>query len=207
MTPYAKNDGGILAALAIPGWYEKRIASKIVIDPETGCWVWQGSLTSGYAQASLPSSVGFTPVRASRVVWLRLRGEIPADHVLDHDGANGCHNKPCVHTDHVEPVTIARNNITGGGFAAENARKIVCSNGHPLVPGNLMPSQVARGQRGCLTCNREYAAQRAAVIREAAITLGLTIRAYVALYGGSRATAEQYVRDLNPATLSSRSQF
>lgn len=77
-----------------------RLKSKIKIDPQTGCWIWQASLsTNGYGQIKF----GDRPVLAHRVSWILHHGEIPKDgskygtmNVL-----HKCDNQLCVNPDHL----------------------------------------------------------------------------------------------------------
>ena len=194
-----KHDHLIAAALAVPGWYEKRVAPKIVVDPATGCWMWQASLSKGYAQIALPEVLGIgrqVTAKVSRVVWIRLRGEIPDNHVLDHDGPTGCSTKTCVSPDHVQPVTNRHNVVvTGHGISAICARRTTCPRGHKLGEGNVNPSSIARGIRRCVQCQRDRDRRDRAVIREAARLLGIQFTVYGQSYGWSRATAEQVIRE------------
>lgn len=76
------------------------------IDPETGCWVWQGNVQPRrYGQGYGRISFGTTNYRAHRVVYEAHRGPIPAGYGLDHL----CANPLCVNPDHLEPVTTGEN--------------------------------------------------------------------------------------------------
>jgi HNH endonuclease len=56
------------------------------------CVIWTGYIDAdGYAR---------TPAgQATRVLWRKHRGPIPAGHDLHHT----CHNRACVNLDHLEP--------------------------------------------------------------------------------------------------------
>ena len=58
--------------------------------------------------------------------------------------------------------------------------------GHELSDDNLVPSSAKKGKRDCLECSHE----KTELIRAARTKLRLTRRAYVAVYGQSRAAAE-----------------
>ena len=169
MSPYATNDHFIKRALD-GGWYEERIAPRLVRNAR-GCLIWTASTTNGYAQAAIPTpfrDARQVTVRVSRVAWLHLRGEIPVNYVIDHDGPNGCSDKACCDPAHLQVVTIRDNTVaTGNSYAARSHRgEFGCV--HPRVPGVT-----------CADCQRERDALRGMAAR----AVGLKFRDYAALYG------------------------
>lgn len=75
------------------------------VDPETGCWLWQGSLgTAGYGAVRREGKPGGKQ-QAHRWFFERLVGPIPPSLVLDHL----CENKRCVNPEHLDPVTTGEN--------------------------------------------------------------------------------------------------
>lgn len=78
-------------------------AELYIVDPETGCWVWQRSLTKtgGYAQMRVNGRM----VRAHRYFYEQKKGPIPSGLEPDHT----CRNVKCVNPDHLEAVTHAEN--------------------------------------------------------------------------------------------------
>ena len=132
------------------------IKARVTVSP-SGCWEWQGHRSrTGYARTSVGSRKG---VEAHRVVYERLRGQIPDGLVLDHL----CRVRHCVNPDHLEPVTFAENVLRGEGISAINARKTHCKNGHEFTEANT--HRLADGKRVCRACNRE--AQRRCAARRA----------------------------------------
>jgi hypothetical protein len=125
----------------------ERIASKIEVD-ENNCWLWTAT-QNGYGYGKLWWS-GSTR-RAHRVVYQLLVGEIPASLQLDHL----CRVRHCVNPAHLEPVTGRENLLRGDTIPAKCAAKTHCPKGHLLVGDNLVPSDLKRGHRACLTCHRE----------------------------------------------------
>lgn len=121
---------------------------EYIVD-ENGCWIWQkGFDEDGYGKLVDKRGKG-TTVRAHRVSYEKFKGPIPEGLILDHL----CRNPPCINPDHLEPVTHSINSRRGIGFAAINAVKTHCPQGHPYEGRNLYihPS----GSRICRKCNLE----------------------------------------------------
>src|SRR6266567_5195881 len=157
-----------------------RLASKIAIDPVTGCWRWtRAHSPKGYGVATYQNRYW----RAHRLVWTLLVGAIPDDRPQrDHGRARGCIYKDCCWPAHLEPVTNLEN-LNRGDWrawhaatwgppreAGGEARQAVtpwrdrthCPQGHPLVPGNLRGGKrLEKGHRECLTCHRDRERERA----------------------------------------------
>lgn len=84
----------------IKGHHLRKGSVDYVVDPDTGCWVWQRSLHS----AGYGSQVDKT--LAHRYHYEAAHGPIPLDLVLHHE----CGNKLCVNPDHLRPMTRADHN-------------------------------------------------------------------------------------------------
>jgi hypothetical protein len=128
--------------------YERLMADSEYI-PETGCIEWQRPLSQGYGRLSVDGHMRF----AHRVAFV-LFAPIPDGLVLDHL----CRNPPYINPDHLEPVTVAENNLRGVGCMADYARRTHCPQGHEYTPENTMITKV--GARRCRVCksaeNRAY---------------------------------------------------
>lgn len=121
-----------------------RIAAKITIEPNTGCWLWLGYVDrAGYGQVRHEGRL----TTAHRAVYEIVRGETAAEDV-DHR----CRVRSCVNPDHLEPVSHRENMRRGSGFAGENARKTHCKRGHAFTPENTRPH--GRGNRACKLCEK-----------------------------------------------------
>lgn len=145
-----------------PNIYE-RLMSRSTHDPVTDCIVWNGTLSvGGYGQIWFNRGT-----RVTHRVAYELFAPIPGDLVLDHL----CRNRRCINPNHLEPVTVAENNLRGEGFMAVHARKTECPKGHPYDDENTW---MKYGARRCRICKseenrlyRQLQKQRAAEAREA----------------------------------------
>ena len=83
---------------------ERLYRTKTALNPETGCWEWQGATTrSGYGTVKLPGSRSSTT--AHRLFYTALVGEIEEGHVIHHK----CSNPPCVNPEHLAAVSAVAN--------------------------------------------------------------------------------------------------
>lgn len=127
----------------------ERFNARYTIDPETGCWLWNGFLGSGgYGQIVVQHRTHY----AHRISYELHRGPIPEGMQLDHL----CRVRRCVNPDHLEPVTPRLNTLRGTGPTAVNAQKTHCFRGHPLTPDNLDARLLRQGERVCVHCRRQY---------------------------------------------------
>lgn len=77
-----------------------------VVDPETGCWLWQLKRDRhGYGRVRRTGRGEALVQLAHRWVYEELVGPIPEGLVIDHL----CRNPPCVNPKHLEPVTPGEN--------------------------------------------------------------------------------------------------
>lgn len=128
------------------------IQMRVVIDRDTGCWIWQGSrFQRGYGRIH---SHGRT-LMAHRASYEIFRESIPEGLTIDHL----CRNVRCVNPEHLEAVTVGVNVLRGFGAPAQFSRRTHCGEGHPLSGDNL---QVLRRpfRRRCRHCHNDRARQR-----------------------------------------------
>lgn len=122
-----------------------RLLSRAIINWETGCWEWEGARNS-YGYGSIQYQQQGHGVH--RLAWLVLVGPIPPGLELDHL----CRVRHCLNPAHLEPVTNRVNNLRGQTFAAANAAKTRCPQGHEYDPLNTYTDPA--GRRHCRACKR-----------------------------------------------------
>mgnify|MGYP001601937125 CR=1 FL=1 len=134
-----------------PGIYprksvDQRFWEKVDKNGSNGCWVW-GAWTNerGYG---LFSPTHRDKIFAHRWAYENINGPIPEGYQLDHL----CRNRICVNPAHLEVVTPQQNTLRGQSFAAVNARKTHCPQGHPYDLFNT--SMHFSGRRRCRACWR-----------------------------------------------------
>lgn len=118
-------------------------------EPNTGCWLWLGSLDGcGYGMVYIGGRGATRTGRAHRVSYTLAYGPIPDGLTLDHL----CRVRSCINPDHLEAVTARENILRGIGMGANHARQTHCKRGHELSVENIyrQPSD-PRGRR-CRAC-------------------------------------------------------
>jgi hypothetical protein len=86
-----------------------RFARNVVIDRESGCWVWTGAKDHGSNNTVLYGIFGNSkspsPRLAHRAAYVFAIGPIPRGLTIDHL----CFNALCVNPQHLEAVTLKEN--------------------------------------------------------------------------------------------------
>jgi len=94
----------------------ERLLEKIdKVDGEDGCWVWTGSVTSGYGKIKHNNRTFY----AHRMSYTLFKGEPEPDTVIHHK----CANKLCVNPSHLT-ATTHHENIAEGLSRSELLRRI-----------------------------------------------------------------------------------
>lgn len=126
---------------------------KVLPDPATGCWVWQGGVTGGqpsrgreFQYGNYWDQTGQVRTYAHRFSYKTLVGPITAGLQLDHL----CRRPICCNPAHLEPVTPRENTRRG----EKNGRKPkkTCLRGHPYEGENVRVDP--RGLRHCRSCEK-----------------------------------------------------
>lgn len=80
----------------------RRLPVPYIVEPLTGCWIWQGYKSKkGYGQMSITRGGKKKSVYAHRYFYEQHRGPIPSGRDLDHL----CHNTICVNPQRLEAVS------------------------------------------------------------------------------------------------------
>jgi HNH endonuclease len=144
-----------------------RFWSKVIPEPNTGCWLWLGGRNNQDGYGSYGVSARRSQV-AHKACYEILIGPVPGGLELDHR----CRVRCCVNPDHLEPVTHRVNVMRGAGMAARNAAAINCPVGHPYDDG----SRTARnGWRVCKICETLRARARSDARKEARRILRIAV--------------------------------
>ena len=141
--------------------YRERLKAKCILDPMTGCWLYQGwKRDSGYGEMSYRAENWGT----HRLAYRLWKGEIPVDKEIMHK----CDVRHCCNPDHLEPGTHHKNLLDKlekdrqpkkykprpSGQGQGNKNKSHCVHGHPLVGENLYIT--SDGRRRCRTCHHRH---------------------------------------------------
>ena len=143
--------------------FVEMVTARIEVLPNE-CWHWTGAVNR-WGYAVVETTVGNKSNRLARIMYELVIGPIPDGLVLDHlchtrdetcPGGASCPHHRCVNPSHLEPVTVAENNLRGRSQWAVNARKTHCPQGHPYDEQNTRFKKYRGGiVRVCKTCARE----------------------------------------------------
>ena len=146
----------------------ERFVEKIEVNPENGCWEWQGKLLNGYGNFYIGNGKA---VPAHRIAYNYFKGIIPDGLEPDHL----CRNRKCVNPDHLEAVTHKINCQRGDGGLRTGVlqrAKTHCPSGHPYNKENTTWDK--QGERTCKICRKvsklKYRQKIGVVIKPASIS-------------------------------------
>jgi hypothetical protein len=120
----------------------ERYQKRILIDPATGCWLWQGAKTSkGRGCVRIDGRT----ITTHKLFFTLLIGPVPDGMELHHK----CEVKHCCNPEHLVPKTRLEHRRLHPGRRYANAEKTHCKNGHPFDADN---TYLHGGQRHCKEC-------------------------------------------------------
>jgi hypothetical protein len=143
----------------------QRLAARIIIDPVTGCWLWQGpDAGHGYCQVHWEGKRRVV----HRVIYELLVGPIPPRLVLDHVTARGCRSRACCWPPHLEPIT-QQENVRRAYLPRRLATH--CIHGHEWTPENTYypPGRTSRVCWKCLLISARDSKRRTRAARRSEV--------------------------------------
>lgn len=146
----SKRTDALVAALADQRYADSllvRFFASIEYAP-SGCWLWIGGTSGGYAMVSIPGIKG--RMQAHRVAYQWHVGPLVDGLEIDHI----CRRRNCVNPTHLEQVTHRTNTIRGVAPSAKHAIKTHCNLGHSLSDAyERLQGPLNRIQRICRSCS------------------------------------------------------
>ena len=140
-----------------------RILRKTAVTPG-GCWQWQGSTIKGYGQIVWHEDGEPHKALTHRAIYEAVFGELPEGAQVDHlchdprecqpVKADECEHRACCNPFHLAEASARQNVLRSGSFAAKNAVKTTCPNGHPYDAANTYVTPA--GGRQCRACRTAH---------------------------------------------------
>jgi hypothetical protein len=143
--------------LAVERWRSGFWDSKILVDPETDCHVWQAGKTCGYGSVGITIEKVGKSYTAHALAYTAATGDPWPRRGSGFDLDHLCRNTACCNPEHLEKVTHQENNQRGdhrnvGGWGKH---KTHCPRGHEYDEANTYIR--SNGTRKCRACAREKA--------------------------------------------------
>lgn len=117
-----------------------RFEAKYIPEPNSGCWIWFGSINQyGYGRMLIDGRMAL----AHRFSYQTFKGPLAPELVLDHL----CRMRCCVNPDHLDQVKQKINVRRSPRYLS-----LVCKSGHPWNEENTWLNP-RNGWRQCRACN------------------------------------------------------
>lgn len=125
----------------------RRLQTKLLLNTSNGCIEWIGKAThnSGYGKIASNREIG--PLRAHRLVWVLVNGEIPLDLVVMHS----CDNPKCCNITHLSLGTRKDNMDDKMMKGRGTAPPIHYGDDHPLRKNPELASKGCKNGNSKLT--------------------------------------------------------
>jgi hypothetical protein len=128
--------GGVIS------WPGRRVGYRV--DPNTGCWLWQGAVnTKGYGLVKIDGKT----LRSHRAYFTTYVGPIPAGYHLHHT----CERPSCVNPDHLEPLPPRQHDLMRAKLSEADVIVIRASRGTQKALAQtfgVSPSMIGHIRRG-----------------------------------------------------------
>lgn len=134
---------------------QTRVARYVSPEPNSGCWLWEGTLTNtGYGHINR-GGAGAGNVLVHRFMWEQANGPVPDGLWVLHR----CDVRVCCNPDHLflgTPLDNMRDMHVKGRFVPNTEgfrRKTHCKKGHLFTEAN---TSIVSGVRRCRECRNSY---------------------------------------------------
>lgn len=144
----------------------ERVPRKSIPEPNTGCWLWLGTLAAGgYGTVSVPGREKGAKTQAHRASYEAFVGPIPAGLEIDHM----CKVRSCVNPRHLRAVTHRENLMASDTITRRAAMATHCPAGHPYFGDNLIQRKGhGRECRICMLATARRASRKYSLRKRAA---------------------------------------
>lgn len=141
----------------------QRFEDKFHTEPNSGCWIWLGSLDSGGYGMFKDQGKNKKAHRVSFELYRNVLPQGPTGRTLECDHL--CRTRCCVNPDHLELVTRivnVRRGVRPEQTSAQHQAQTHCLRGHEFTPENTYYSRMKKGylHRDCRQCKAAYQRNR-----------------------------------------------
>ena len=131
----------------------ERFWSKVVPEPNSGCWLWLGATTrNGYGHIWWPSGTNRKRTIGAHRLIAMVAHDASDKHATDHR----CENTLCCNPDHLQVLTRKQHVAV---TLQRRGPTTHCPNGHPTIAGDVQCLECVRTRRA-MTHRRRILAKR-----------------------------------------------